>query len=902
MGLIRRLRQTFSGSDDTFAEEMQFHLDRRIEDYVADGLNPDEARRKALRQFGNTASLREQTRDADSLRWLGDLATDIRYGLRTLARNPAFAVVAIATLALGIGANTAVFAAAYGVLLRPLPYDDPSRIVRLSEYHENAVSPLREDFLSDLTFEAWSPASQTIEAMGGYTQRAYTVTGRGDADRVEGAVLAPEIFSILRLTPAAGRFFLPEEAILGGHHVVVLAHDYWRQQFAGRADAVGESITLDGRPYVIVGVAPAGFSFPEPDRQLYTPFVRPQPQTTPGTRQGVNVFWAIGRLRPGVTPEQAAAEGTTITRALGPRPQAAELLFGKGGLPTVRVQGLADQMTAAVKPILLLLVAGVALILLLACANVANLLLSLGVTRERELAVRAAIGAGRGRLRRQLLAESLALSIVATTVGLVLALLIVRAWPIIVPVDFPRLAAVRLDWTPVLFAGALSMLASVLVGVAPALHGSRVNVGFGLSGGRGASMGQRSRRTRQALLVVQAAFAVVLVVGAALLVRSFDRLVARDNGYDATHVIAARVTPQGSPIPAERWQQLATAIVDSLRAVPGVQTAGASNMAPLGDTTMIAGFRLAGDRPEPVIARGLGYVVTPGYLATLQLRLREGRLFTDSDVSGGLTPLIVNDDFVRALLQRWPAGRRPPLRRHYPEGTPRGDRRRRRQRVEERVDRHAAARVLRRARQPRRPGVGARYLPGDSLGTAGGGSRAGAARRGAGCRSDGAAAQSRGSVGDPCGHRRRFAFRGELGHGLCRHRARAGGDRPLRRVDVCGFASDARDGHQDGSRRQARRSDRDRGPRRPRDYSGRADPRPRRGDARHARHARPALRRRSARRGVVRRRAGAPRRCRHHRVPRPGLASGLDVTGGRTATGLKGSGIRDRGSGLRGSG
>jgi putative ABC transport system permease protein len=650
MGLIRRLRQTFSGRDDTFAEEMQFHLDRRIEDYVADGLSPDEARRKALRQFGNAASLREQTRDADSLRWLGDLATDIRYGLRTLARNPAFAVVAIATLALGIGANTAVFAAAYGVLLRPLPYDDPSRIVRLSEYHENAVSPLRDDFLTDLTFEAWRPASETMEGMGTYTQRAYTVTGRGDADRVEGAVLAPEIFGILRVTPAVGRFFVEEEAIAGADHVVVLAHEYWRQHFAGREDAVGQSIELDGRPHVIVGVAPAGFSFPEPDRQLYTPFLRPRAQTTPGTRQGVNVFWAIGRLRPGVTAERAAAEGTAITRALGPRPQAADLLFGKGGLPTVRVQGLADQMTAAVRPILLLLVAGVALILLLACANVANLLLSLGVTRERELAVRAAIGAGRGRLRRQLLAESLALSTVATTVGLGLALLIVRAWPIIVPVDFPRLAAVRLDWTPILFAGALSMLASVLVGVAPALHGSRVNVGFGLSGGRGASMGQRSRRTRQALLVVQAAFAVVLVVGAALLVRSFDRLVARDNGYDATHVIAARVTPQGSPIPAARWQQRATAIVDSVRAVPGVQTAGASNMAPLGDTTMIAGFRLAGDRPEPVIARGLGYVVTPGYLATLQLRLREGRLFTDSDVSGGLTPLIVNDDFVRAYF------------------------------------------------------------------------------------------------------------------------------------------------------------------------------------------------------------------------------------------------------------
>jgi putative ABC transport system permease protein len=209
---------------------------------------------------------------------------------------------------------------------------------------------------------------------------------------------------------------------------------------------------------------------------------------------------------------------------------------------------------------------------------------------------------------------------------------------------------VQLDRAPVFFALGLSLVASVLVGLAPAMHGSRVNVGFGLSGGRGASMSQRSRRTGQTLLVVQAAFAVVLVVGAALLVRSFDRLVRRDSGYDATHVITARVTPQGSPIPAARWQQLADAIVERVRGVPGVQAAGASNMAPLGDTTMVAGFRLAGDRPEPVIARGLGYVVTPGYFTALQLRLREGRLLTDGDVAAGITPLIVNDDFVRAFF------------------------------------------------------------------------------------------------------------------------------------------------------------------------------------------------------------------------------------------------------------
>ena len=554
MGLLRRVRHTFSSRDEDFGEEMRFHIERRVEDLIAGGLSADEARRTAARQFGNDASLRERTRDADSVRWLSDLSTDVRHGMRTLVRNPGFAVVAVLTLALGIGANTAVFAAAYGVLLRPLPYAGASQIVRLSEYHENAVSPLRDDFISDWTFDAWRRDGNTLESLGAYAERAFTVTGSGDAERVRGALLSPEIFSILRTPPAAGRFFAADEAIAGSQYVTVLGYDFWQRQFGGRTDAIGQSITLDGRSYVMVGVAPAGFSFPEPDLHIYTPFVAPRRDPD---SQRVGVIFAIGRLRDGVSVEQAAAEGTSIARGLGPRPVAADLLFGKGGPPTVRVRSLVDQMTFAVKPILFVLAAGVALVLLLACANVANLLLSLGVARERELAVRAAIGAGRGRLLRQLLAESVSLSIVATTVGVFVAYAVVRAWPVIVPDGFPRLAAVRLDGAPLVFALALSLVASVLVGVAPAVHGARVNLGFGLQAGRGASMGQRSRRTRQALLILQAAFAVVLVVGAALLVRSFDRLVNRDNGYDATRVLSARVTPHGSPVPAARWQQLA---------------------------------------------------------------------------------------------------------------------------------------------------------------------------------------------------------------------------------------------------------------------------------------------------------------------------------------------------------
>ena len=658
MGLLRRLRTTFSSRDEDFVDEMRFHLEQRVEDLIASGFSPVDARRAAARQFGNDAALRERTRDADSLRWLADLSTDVRYGIRTLVRNPGFAVVAVLTLALGIGANTAVFAAAYGVLLRPLPYADPSGIVRLSEYHENAVSPLRDDFISDWTFDAWRRGGQLLESLGGYSERAYTISGAGDAERVRGALLSPEIFSILRTAPVAGRFFVAEETVAGSQYVTVLSHDVWQRMYGGRPDCIGESITLDGRAHVIVGIAPAGFSFPEPDLQLYTPYLTPRRDAE---NQRVGVFFAIARLRDGVSVEQAAAEGTALARGLGPRPVAADLLFGKGGPPTVRVRRLVDQMTFAVRPILLLLGAGVALVLLLACANVANLLLSLGVARERELAVRAAIGAGRGRLLRQLLAESMSLSIVATTAGVVAAYGVVRAWPAIVPDGFPRLAEVQLDATTLVFALSLSLLASVLVGLAPALHGARVNLGFGLQGGRGASMGQRSRRTRQALLVLQSAFAVVLVVGAALLVRSFDRLVNRDNGYDAERVVSARVAPAGAPIPPARWAQLAAAIAERVQALPGVEAAGVSNMAPLGDTTMIAAFRLTADRPEPVIARGLGYIVTPGYLDALHLRLREGRLLTAADAASGMSAMVVNEEFARTYF----ADGRPAIGRRF---------------------------------------------------------------------------------------------------------------------------------------------------------------------------------------------------------------------------------------------
>lgn len=649
MGWLRRLRTTVLGSrrEQDFEDEARFHLEQRAQEYVRHGMSAEEAQLEAKRRFGSVALAHDRTRDVDTLPWLRDFGTDVRYATRMLRKAPGFAVAAVLTLALAIGANAAIFAVTYGVLLQPLPYPESDRLVRLSEQHLGARSPLRDAVLSNLTFDAWRTNTRTLVRMAAYSERAYSVTGIGDAERVRATSVSLELFDVLGIAPAAGRFFLPDEALEESH--VVLSYAYWQRKFGGRTDVVGHTIVLDGRARVIVGVAPSGFSFPDLDRQLFTPFVRPRSAPTAADRQ-VHVFLAVGRLAPSVTASQAAAEGTSIARALGPRPAAADMLFGKGGPVIVHARGIVDEMTMGVRPILLLLSAGVVLVLLLGCANVANLCLSRGLARERELALRAALGAGRGRLLRQLFAESLAVSSAAAVLGVFLAWGLLQAWPLLAPRDFPRLADIGLTWGTALYTVLVSVLAGALVGAAPALQALRVRPAFGMREGIGASTGLRHVRTRQSLLVLQAAVAVVLLVGAALLMRGFDRLVSRDTGYDATHVTTARVSLQAGPATPQRWQQVATGLVERLHALPGIAAVGAANMAPLGDSTHLFGFRLSDDRAEPIIARALGYIVTPGYAETLGLRLRQGRFLDVSDVGSATPPMVVNEEFVRTYL------------------------------------------------------------------------------------------------------------------------------------------------------------------------------------------------------------------------------------------------------------
>jgi putative ABC transport system permease protein len=424
-------------------------------------------------------------------------------------------------------------------------------------------------------------------------------------------------------------------------------------------------VTVDDRPHTIVGVAQPDFSFPDVDTQFWSALIvlPPSADATAGGRGQIVVVNAVARLRRGATLPHAEAERTAAARGTV-RPMGAALLFGAGGPPIVHVRGMAAEMTARVRPALLVLAAAVVCVLLIACANVANMYLSRGVARQRELMVRAAIGASRGRIARQLFTESAVLCLSGGTLGLALAWALVRIAPALATRRFPRLDAVVIDTRVIVFTAAASLLTALVTGMMPALRGARFNLAESLHGGDGATAGGfrglRARRLRDALLVAEAAFAVIVLVAAMLLARSFVRLIGVDAGYTASGVLSVRVYVPGGDAD-ERGAVMNTAVASILeraRAMPGVVAAGAGNMAPLDNMTLIAGFPaawspLGSTRPR---VRTVTYLVTPGYAEALGLRLKAGRLLTEQDSSSGVRPWVVNEEFARLYLPPNPVG------------------------------------------------------------------------------------------------------------------------------------------------------------------------------------------------------------------------------------------------------
>jgi putative ABC transport system permease protein len=583
--------------------------------------------------------------------------------------NKAFTAAALLTLALGIGANAAVFSMVYGVLLRPLPYPDPERIVRVSEYHPGANAPLTTSFLSNYTLDAWVPSSKTLEGVSAYSGTNYTV-GRENPVRLEGATVSPSLFRLLRVQPAVGRFFSDQEAVEGADGVIVLGHSFWQERYGANPSAIGQMLVVDGRPRVIIGVAQPGFAFPNPENLFWMPYVMPKPGGDP-KQPNMRVVVALGRLRTGVTPEQAEAEGTAAARSVT-RPFAAELIFGKGQPVAVRVRPYIEEMTAQLRPALIVLMAGVALVLFVACANVANLLLARGRAREREMAVRAALGAPWSRLARQLITESLLIGISGGALGLLLAWGLIRLVPVVAPENLPRVELIQLDWRVLTFSIVVSIAAGLIAGVLPAIRGAGTRLESSLREGDRRTAGRSGHAMRASLLVIEAALAVVLIVGAGLLVRSFVRLTQVDGGFTPENVLTAQVflpfanTPQSVSAAAPFYDALLTRVGQ----MPGVRSVAIGNMKPLSGSTALQGITLPdpGLDGKPVMARATSWAVTHGYAAAVGLRLKQGRFLNESDRTSATEVTVVNEAFVKQYLQNPNSAGRPIVGRRWNRG------------------------------------------------------------------------------------------------------------------------------------------------------------------------------------------------------------------------------------------
>ncbi|MDQ3257324.1 MAG: ABC transporter permease, partial [Acidobacteriota bacterium] len=466
---------------------------------------------------------------------------DLRYGFRTLVKNPGFAIVAVVALALGIGANTAIFSVVNAVLLRPLPYPDAERLVVV--YETNLARGQSDGGASMPDFREWRDRNQSFEKTAAFNTDTYNISGNEEPERIVGAQASVDLFSLFGIEPAQGRTFLPEEEIYGKHRVVVVSEELWRKRFSADAKLVDQTIKLNGEVFQIVGVMPRGFDFPEQRVVLWTPLALPD--GSPYNTRGNYWLGVVARLKPGVTQAQAQSDLNEIHRRLT---QEVKETAGFGA----RVESLHEATVSNVRTALIVLLVAVACVMLIACANVANLLLARAVGRQKEVAVRAALGANRWRLIRQLMTESLMLSILGGAAGLLLAVWGVDALVSLEP-DLPRLSAIRVDGRALVFMFALVMLTSLLFGIAPALQATKINLDESLKeGGRRAAGGGREYRLLNALVVAEIAVALVLLVGAGLMVNSLLRLQRVDPGFRTNNILTMQLALPRSRYPNER--------------------------------------------------------------------------------------------------------------------------------------------------------------------------------------------------------------------------------------------------------------------------------------------------------------------------------------------------------------
>lgn len=615
-------------------EEMEFHRAEAEKELRADGMSAEEAKFAANRRFGNTTWLKEENHDVVGL-WFESVLQDIRYAVRTLTQRPGFAAVALLTLALGSGATTVMFTVINGVLLRPLPYSDPGRLVTLQEKTEQATQYGSLWAFAYPNFQDCKRQSRSLE-LAAWRYDFGTAGAQGEAEYASGRDITADLFSILGVTFTQGRAFLPEEDRPGAEPVLILGQSFWQRRFGGNPGAIGKSLHFEGKSYKVVGIAPTTFRLDgeEPDLFLALGQDNSPSMQNRDRHPGINV---VARLRPGATLAGAQAELEVIGRQLAgqyPDSNAGRSFAAKPLRPEV----------GDVRSTLWLLLGAVSLVLLIACANVASLLLARAVSRERELAMRVALGAGRSRLVRQGLTESAVLGICGGFLGVAIAAMGIRPFVAFWPGSLPRVEEIQLDWRVLVFAVGVSLLSGILFGLAPALRAPTSNLEQILRAGARTVVGS-SRRLHCGFVITEVALAVVLLVAAGMLGRTLLRLSSLDPGVDVRNVLVTRMALSPATMADEgqiraTWQD----VLERARRVPGVQSVAIVDTVPMREGNNQVAYWANPSLPAPSEQPlALATSVTPDYLKVMGIPLLKGRIFDDHDRAGSELVVVIDD-------------------------------------------------------------------------------------------------------------------------------------------------------------------------------------------------------------------------------------------------------------------
>ncbi len=621
--------------DEQLEKELSFHIDEHISDLVAQGYDPEEARRRARLDFGGREQVKEHCRDARGTRWFEDLFQDFRYALRMLRKNPGFTSVALLTLALGTGATTVVFTVVNGVLLKPLSYPEPERLVALHGKVQQFGEPWGFSYPDFLDYQS---AGQSVGPMAAWTYGGGTISEAAGAEYVEGREISSELFSVLGVPLARGRSFSRAEDRRGAAPVAIISYSLWQRAYGGRPGAIGGSLAFEGKSYTVVGIAPPNFRL-DGEAGVFTPIgqnMEPRMQN-----RGAAFIHVLARLAPGITVAQAQTQLSLIAARLAKEYPDADADRG------VVTHPLQADLVGETRPTLLLLFGVVSLVLLIACVNVASLLLARAVSRERELALRVALGASRGRLIRQCLTESGVLGLAGGVLGVLLAFAGLQPFLAKWPGGLPRVEDVQLDWRVLLFAVGSSLLCGFLFGLAPALRAPSHQLEESLKGGMRTVTGS-SRRLHSGFVIAEIGLALVLLVSAGMLGRTVLRLAALNPGVRVENVLTARValSPAGLKDAATMrtaWRE----VQDSARTVPGVQSVALTDIVPMRVGENNLPYWASPVPPPPSQTPvALASSVTPDYLKVMGIPLRHGRFFNDDDRIGH--PLVVVIDEVLA--------------------------------------------------------------------------------------------------------------------------------------------------------------------------------------------------------------------------------------------------------------